>query len=264
MSGKPTTRRGEGISIWQEAGAFISEGWRYSLPLARWWIRRYALSYLSTALVSPLIGLFIFLSFSDAISGNDFPRSGFVVDILFLMLLGNLALNWTSSGYFFVGRDSFQKGLSFLRGLPISVRHLVTMRLFVMVFTLAVMTPLMFLPVYLLYVPVREAFGAAGYLWFAVVWACYGFVSGCANAYLDLGFRSRTMFSVQLVWVLFLLTAIVVANLVTAEGIVVGSARLVFSYGPLPAALALVVALGVVCLWFKLLERRLKRKDLTI
>ena len=209
-----------------------------------------------------MIGLFMFLSFSDAIAGDDFPRSGFVVDVLFLMFLGNLAVNWTSSGYFFVGRDSFQKRLSFLRSLPISVRHLVTMRLLVMVFTLAVMAPLLFLPAYFLYAPVREAFGPVGYLWFAVVWACYGFVSGCANAYLDLGFRSRAMFSVQLVWVLTLLVIIVVANLITREGIVVGSARLVFSYGPLPAVLALVLALGGACLWFRLLERRLKRKDL--
>lgn len=243
----------------KDAGFSASNG----LFLARWWIQRYALSYLSTALLWPLIGLFTFLSFSEAIAEDSFPSSGFIVDVLFLMFLGNLAVNWTSSGYFFVDRDSFQKDLSFLRGFPISVRHLVTMRLFMLIFTLIAMTPLMFLPPYFLYASVSEAFGLIDYLWFVVVWACYGLVSGYLLAYLDFGFRAKTMFVVQLVWVLALLAVILAANLVFGEGIVVGSARLVFSYGPTPALLALFVAAGGAYLWVRLLERRLRRKDLT-
>lgn len=234
-------------------------GWRARLALARWWMSRFALSYLTTAIFVLLVGFFLGLFLNGTITNDDVPS--LFVDGFFLLVLANLALNWTSTGYVFVGDDSFFRRVSFLRSLPTSARDIVGMRLLVLTATLVVMTPLAFLPPYLIFDPVREAFGPYHYLCFALLWASYGLVSGCAVAYLELGFRARTMLLAQMAWSVLLVVLVLLVSAL-GGGIVRGSVSLVSSHGTLVAGLALLVAAGGAYLWYRLAERRLREREL--
>ena len=247
-------------SVGQRVGAAAFGAWRARWVLARWWMSRFALSYLTSAIfVLLIVGFLIGFSLDEVVRGEDVPN--LLADGFFLMLLSNLALNWTSTGYIFVGDDSFFKKVSFLRALPTSAGDVVSMRLLVLLTTLLVMTPLNFLPPYLIFDSVREAFGPYRYLCFVLLWASYGLICGCASAYLELGFRARTMFLTQAVWSGLLLVFVLLVSTL-GGGIVEGSVGLAFSHGPLVAGTALLAAAGVTYLWYRLAERRLRGREL--
>lgn len=236
-------------------------GFREAWWLAKWEIRRSKLSLLATALFTLVLGLVFVGPVIDAtLRGKLF--SAFVVDFVFLALFANLAINWTSTGYFFVGQDAFSKRLSFLRSLPVSARDIVSGRALIMVLTLLVMSPIAFLPPYLLSGAVREELGPVGYPCFAILWAMYGIVSGCLNAYLELGGRARTMLLTHGAWVLVLVLFVALA---TASGthLVAGSAQFARTHGPVAAMVALAVGSAALLSWSRLMERRLRRRDLS-
>lgn len=235
-----------------------------ALLLARWWMKKSLFSYLIVVLMSPLISLFMFVLLVESLEEDRFFGLGFSLDYVFLAFLGNLAVNWASLGYLPSQNEYFRNGLSFLRCLPVSVHQIVRMRMLVLALTLMATTPLVFVPPYLLYAPIREVLNPAAYFWFVAVWALYGFVSGCVNAYLELGFQGWTMSMVQFSWLLMLLVVAVTANLVLENGLVAASVRLVLSHGPLAAGLAVLVAVGSAVFWFLMLERCLKRRDLIL
>lgn len=257
---KTSAERGFGAGR-RGVGAPVSEGWRARWTLAGWWMRRFALSYLTTTVFALIVGLFLGLFLNDAVTGQGAPS--LLADGFFLLLTANLALNWTSTGYVYVGDEAFSKKVSFLRSLPTSAGDVAGMRLLVLLVTLLAMAPLAFLPPYLVFDAVRETFGPYRYLCFVVLWASYGLVSGCANAYLELGFRARTMLLAQMIWSVVLL-AIVVAASAFGGGIVEGSVRLVSSHGTLAAGLSLAVAAGSAYLWRRLAERRLREREFEV
>ena len=242
----------------QEDAKPVFGGWRARWALARWWTGRFALSYLTTAIFVLLVGFFLGL-FLDGAMGDDVPN--YLVDGFYLMVLANLALSWTSTGYVFVRDDSFSRRVSFLKSLPTSAGDIVGMRLLVLLATSVVMTPLAFLPPYLIFDSIRETFGLYRYLCFVLLWASYGLISGCAMAYLELGFRAKTMFLAQMIWSASLLALVLVVG-APLGGIVEGSVSLVLSRGTLVAGLSLAVATGGACLWCRLAERRLREREL--
>lgn len=249
----PSSARG------QEGRAPAFGGWHARLLLAHWWIGRFALSHLSTGVFTLLAGLFLGLLLDGTVTRGDVPNH--LADGFFLLLLANLALSWTSTDYLHVRDDPFSKRVSFLRTLPTSAGDIAGMRLLALLATLPVMASLAFLPPYLIFESVRETFGSYRYLCFVVLWASYGLVSGYVGAYLELGFRARTMLLVQMIWSVLLLALVLVVS-AFGGGLLEGSVRLVLSHGSLTAGLALVVAACGAYLWCRLAERRLCEREL--
>lgn len=233
--------------------------WIVHIELARTWP-----SYLVAALLTPFIGLLclsLLWSSLESISNIEGVPARFMADWIFLLMMVNLGINWTSPRWTYVHRDPFTTWLSFLKTLPVSNRGLILGRMAVMLAATVVMTLVFFLPTYVLFPALRNELPPLQYLWFVLFWIGYVLFSGGALLYLELGVRGKATLVILFVWSLLLTSAAVVAT-VLGVPLVNGSVGLVESYGPLPAVAALAVGGGGFLMWCRLLERRLERREL--
>ena len=247
--------------------------WRDAWWLAERDVRRAWLSFPATALLVLVLGFFTGLIANDVSSGRWSGRGAFdsifpslLLDFYFLGVAGpvltlNVLFNKDYSAYW--RRDYLTKRLFFLRSLPIGVRELVVGRVLVMLFTLLVMAPCFFVPLYLM--SAEPAFGSdpVRYAWFAVLWLGFALFVGGANMYAWLATDGRTNVWVAAVAIVSIALVVGLLNAAFGVGIVTGTMGLVRAYGPLPSVLSLLAGLGALFLWALAMERRLKRRDLS-
>lgn len=220
-------------------------------------------SYLIALLVALFIGL---VAVSLLWAGQDEAGDGglpatLLMDGMFLFLLANLGVNWTSSRWTYVHRDPFTLRVSFLRTLPISVRDLILGRLTVVLATTAVASLAFFVPSYALFPGLRAEIPPAQYLWFALFWIGYALFSGSILLFLEMGVRGRATLAVLLVWSVLLVSILVLAQALNIP-LARGSLELVVAYGPLVAVPVMAAGGGWLLLWCWLLERRLRTREL--
>ena len=222
-------------------------------------------SYLIAALATTLIGLLcmnsLWLGLESYGSNVEGIPATLVTDWLFLFVLANLGINWTSLRWMYVHRDPFTGWLSFLRTLPISPRDLVLGRLTVMLAATAVMSFAFFLPTYALFPALRAEIPPLQLFWFALFWIGYALFWGGFLLYLELGVKGRAVLAVCLVWAALIVSLIMLVQ-VSGIALVEGSLGLVRARGPLAAVLALAVGAGGLFLWCRLLEWRLRTREL--
>lgn len=218
-------------------------------------------SYLATGAVVLFLGLIASGFWIDGFSSEVFGV--LLGDLFFVLITANLALNWVSVAYAYPWRAPFSGRLAFLRNLPIEVREIVAGRGLTMVLSVVVMSFLFFLPQYLMPGALGAQAGLLQALWFAGVWAGYSLLFGGVHLYLELGFRGKTIFKIQAVWTLLLVSLIVLLDILLDLRIVLGALELAREYGPLPAGVALLVSGAGFTLFAAAAARRLHRRDLT-
>jgi hypothetical protein len=222
-------------------------------------------SYLATALVTLLTGLvgIPFVTEAFPVWGYE-PGMGLAwTGDLYLLCLGTgFAYNWVASGYWYIWRDPFVGRLSFLRGLPIFPRDLVSGRMLTMVLCLLVLTPLFFLPTFLVMNSTSRSVEPIAYLWFVLIWAGYGLLSGGLMLYLELGFRGKTAFAMYWLWFLALALVSVVSDFVLGTSLLLGTGNLARAYGPLPAVASLLAGGAAFVLLGSAATRRLRIREL--
>lgn len=256
-------------------GRMLHNAW----VLSKGEINRGWVSYALTTFVVLLIGFFVvstdFFNLlyawgEDTSRARDLAPSNGFLDFLFLFFTSNLAYNWFAEGWFFPRRDVFLKRYAYLRTLPIGSGALISGRALTTIFTLLLLSTTFFVPSYILVTllateqfleAARSQLTAMQYLWFAMLWTMLGLVAGGFSLYLESGVRGSKILLFQLVWFLpFVFLALVVSPAV--DGIVASSVRLVQSYGPIPAIIAILVGVPLFLLWTLVAKRRLERRDL--
>lgn len=242
--------------------AWLTKAWHNVWWLAAGELWRARVSYLATALFTVIVALFAFALSSGFYSGFD-GTPGFFLDMYFLLICCNLALNWTAPGYWQPGEDLLSKRLRFLRTLPIALRELVASRAAVMVATLAVMAPIFFLTLYLLSGDLRADLGPARFLSFAAIWSGYALLMGALGLYLEWGFSGERLLALQFVWAASLVALALLAG-VLGVGIFAGTVELARSHGPLPAVVALLIGLAGLALSGWATTKRLRHRDLSV
>lgn len=231
-------------------------------------LRRTWLSYVATAFGNVFFGLLAASTFWTAArlnaEGQRFGVPNFETDLIFLLLVSLLSLNWISRSYAMVWEDPFSRWLGFLRTLPVPVREIVTARAAVMVGVTVVMTGVFFVPFYALNSPgnpmFTETIPMPEYLWFAGIWLGYALLLGGPGLYLELGVRGKMMLWIQIAVVVAILA---VLSVLTGLGVhlVWGSFRLVELYGPLPALAAITIGLAGMALGHRATVRRLRTRS---
>lgn len=253
------------MDTYRQEGAYKSGAWKNTRTLAAAEMRRAWPSYLTTALVTVATGLVDIPFITEAFPNRGYePGLGvlWMGDVYLLGLGGSLAYNWAASGYRHLWRDPFVDRISFLRGLPISPRELVSGRMLTMVLCLLVFTPLFSLPAFFSMNFSSQPFEPVAYLWFVPIWAGYGLFSGGLMLYLELGFRGRTAYALSWLWLLALVLALVVADFVLGTSLLLGTADLARAYGPLPAAASLLAGGAAFVLLGSAAARRLRTREL--
>lgn len=215
-------------------------------------VKRTWRSYLTSGLFNFLFGL---VAISQAFAVWEGMRPGvrtevegsaFVVaDLLFVLVIGNLAANWTSPRYMDARNDRFSTYLEFLRTLPVLSGEAVAARAVVMLAAAAVMSCVLFAPLYAFAgESIWSTLGPGHYLSFASVWVAYGLISGGTLLYLELGVRGAAFrFWCMMAMSVVLLAAVLVCNLALDAPLVAGSLTLTDEHGALAALI--VLAAGV-------------------
>ncbi len=221
-------------------------------------------SYLVSVLVTFFLGLVslntVWMSLEGFTNTPGIPAS-FWADFCFLLFLANLGINWTSLRWMYVHRDPFTGWLAFLRTMPVSARELVASRALIMLSVAVVMSFVFFLPAYAFFGVLRAEIPPLRYLWFALFWFGYALLSGGALLFLEWGLKGKSVLAIQALWVTLLVCAMVLAAVLDVP-LVDGSLNLVGAHGPLPALAALAVGGGGLYLWCRLLERRLRTREM--
>lgn len=246
----------------------VMSTWRSARWLAKKELRRTWLSYILTALVALLFGLFAiqFLNDLQTVTSPDRAASA-AVDIFFVFGLSALATNAFSRDYLYSLGDSFSKRLYFLRSLPISIGALVASRPLTMLLALALNSLVFFAAIRGISgssgVQIVQRLGTGEYLTFAGIWL--GYVLVCAGAWLygEFGLHGRTFNWITIGIMAFVFVLLVLAETLLDVRIVLTTIQLAEAYGPL---------LGLPVLFFGVLALtlsgwatgwRLKRRDLT-
>ncbi len=242
--------------------------WRNVRWLSAENIRRNRLSYPSTGLAALLAGLYTMVLYGLQGSGKGWVEEavgGSVLDLWFLAMCPALTINFVFNRDYAsrFTKDNMTRRLAFLRSLPISARELVASRALVMMSSLAVTSPLFFLPPYLLSSSLSDRLGPVEYLWFVLIWIGYALFSGGFYLYTWLSFLKRGDSWSILSFLLFLFFAIGTMDWIIGVGIVSTAMDLAKSYGPLSALVVLLAGGISFLLWGLATERRLKRRDLS-
>lgn len=229
--------------------------------LAREEFSRKSLSYAATCVAAIFFGLIVLPVFSSAVIPlSESARSeGFVMDILFLMIIPLLSINFISNSYTFVYRNPFHDWLLFQRSLPVSQKEIVLARLLVMLPATVIMMALFFAPLAVLSWALDYQFDAGQYVWFVLIWLGYALFSGGINLYMELGLNGRLVFVLQLVWI-GLLVAIV---WLLGGDLVFTTFELAGAYGQLPAGLSLLAGGLLFTLLAKATELRVGKREMS-
>jgi len=224
------------------------------LALVRRELERTWPSYLSATPFNLLFGLlatfmlWLYLS-PDAESAPRADGAEFWLDWVFLFVLVNLPVNWTSRSYWHTWRDPFQEHLEFLRALPVPAWEIVAGRALVMAGSTAIMVCAFFLPGYALLPDMREMLALPQLIWLAVTWAGYALVCGGIYLFLEFCVRSSKLrFWMMLLWILPIAGTVLLCNLVLDAPLVAGSLGLIERYEALPALISLAFSAGVFVL----------------
>jgi hypothetical protein len=249
------------------------DGFAESFWLAKKEMEKAWLSFVLTALLVFLLGVFAAVSLSGGVSELEgFVMQGqrmedfytaFFADYLFLLVSAVLGANTISRYYTLNWRDTFSSRLVFLRSLPISTGSLVGSRVISMLFALVLNALAFFLPVFFLS-DLGEELGTQTYLWFCGVWIGYGLlgsglclllefsVSGKAYALISYGFAVPLMVVLALLeWTMDL--SLVGRTAQLAQG----------SYGALPAIFSILAGGAAFALLVRATIRRLQKRDLS-
>lgn len=243
------------------AASFRDAVWLARDELGRGWK-----SLLVTGVATLFVGMIWAVMFDGAHSvvARGEAAFSFPADIFFLFLAPYLTLNWMSRPYWAPWRDPFTPELSFLRSLPLPVGEIVKSRVLRMCANLLLLSPLFFLPAYLLPLSLRQEATPLEYLGFVLFWGGYVLLFAGVMLYTELMMSGTKMFLVQGVAFAGVLVAVVVLSAGFLEGgVLLGVLRLVQAYGPaLPAASLLLGAAGF---WVgaRVTGRRLARRDLS-
>lgn len=229
--------------------------------LAKEEFSRKSLSYAATCVAVIFFGLVVLPVFSSAvIPVSESARSeGFIMDILFLMVISLLSINFISNSYTFVYRNPFHNWLLFQRSLPVSPKEVVLARSLVMLPATVVMTALFFTPLTILARVLDYKFDAGQYLWFVVLWLGYALFSGGINLYMELGLNGKVIFALQFLW---LGTLVAVAWLLGGD-LVFTTFELAGSYGPLAAGVSLLAGGLLFFLLAKVAEHRVGKREMS-
>lgn len=173
-----------------------------------------------------------------------------------------LAYNWADGRYFRLWQDPFAERLRFLRSLPVPARDLVLGRMLTMVIGLLVLTPVFFLPPYLLVILDGAPPAPAAYASYALVWAGYGLFSGGVMLWLELGFRGKTANWLLYTWGLAIFIVFALLRFGLDVRVAAGTAELVRAHGPLPAVLSLLAGAAAFALLGLATLKRLERREL--
>ena len=221
-------------------------------------------SYLSATLVALFVGLLAMaLLQADPQDGYGNGPVGSLLDVIFLFLLANLGINWTSFNWTFVHTDPFTPRLSFLRTLPIPVRDLILSRLMIALTTTTVTSLAFFVPSYALFSSLRMEIPPVQFLWFALFWIGYVLFSAGLLLFLEGAVKGAWALVVCLVWATLLFSLVVLAQMAGVP-LVGGSLSLVQNYGPLVAIPALVIGGVGLLLWCRLLWHRTRTRELSL
>ncbi|CAN5534164.1 MAG: hypothetical protein ACR2N0_08635 [Rubrobacteraceae bacterium] len=223
---------------------------------------RKIVSYAVTAMAAVFFGLVAIPAFFAAVVPlEESARSGaFAVDLIFLAIISILSINVFSRSYMLIHRDPFHGWLVFLRSLPVSPREMILARSLIMLPATAVLTALFFAPL-TVFSPFLDArFGAAQYLWFALIWLGYALAAGGMNLILELGVSGKLALVFQFVW----FAAIIAAVWISGGGIVFATFGLAGEYGPLIAGISLLAGGIVFALFAKATERRVAGREFAV
>lgn len=262
---RDAVQRGRGTGLWSDARWLA---WRD--------IRGAWVSFAATAFAASLVGAFagtllngVFFVVRDG-SGEspDVGMNSFMLDLWFLFLVPlfitqNVLLNREYASYW--RTDYLSKRLHFLRSLPIEVRELVAGRVLVLLFSVLVLAPFFFAPLYLVSDLEGEpaGLGFGGHLWFALVWVGYSLAFGGANLYGWLAVSGRTSLWIALAATPAAFLAVALLDWWFGIPVVMSTLELSRTRGPLVAVFALAVGSVGLFLWARLMERRLRRRDLS-
>ena len=234
------------------------------------------MSFPATAFVVLLVGAFagallngVFFVVRDG-SGEslDVKMNSFMLDAWFLFLVPlfitqNVLFNRDYASYW--RTDYLSKRLHFLRSMPIEVRELVASRVLILLFSVLILAPCFFAPLYLVSDLEGEpaGLGFSGHLWFALVWVGYSLALGGANLYGWLAVSGRTSLWIALAATPAAILVVVLLNWWVGVPVVMTTLELSRTHGPLLAVFALAVGFVGLFLWARLMERRLRRRDLS-
>lgn len=234
--------------------------WSSARRLAGSELRRSWRSFLLTAFVTAVLGLFA----STLVYGfyEVEGLTNFVIDLFFLLICANLALNFTAADYLQFSEDPLSKRLRFLRSLPVAARDLAAGRAAALLVTLAVMVPVFFVTLYLASGGLRAEFGPAGYLSFVGVWSGYALAMGALEMYLEWGFPGSRLFVFQLIWIVALVAAALAAGSL-GWPVFGGVVDLSGAYGASAAVAALLAGFLALALSVWATARRLGGRDLS-
>lgn len=228
-------------------------------------LRRTRASILVCALFTLLFGGFLALTLEVVytnVARGEAPAD-FAASVFLIFLVPNLILNWSSRSYLNPGQDPFTKRLAFFRSLPIPVSELVRSRVVSMFFMLLILTPLFFLPAYLVPGSLRAAVAFPDYLIFVLFWLGYALLVAGIHIVEEMTFSGRTLFIGQLITIPVLF-GILIAFYVLNESLAYSVMNLVQSYGFLPAAISLLIGAAALVVGVRVTERRLARRDLSV
>lgn len=222
---------------------------------------RKLLSYVVSGMLAALFGFFMIVPFSSTVIplSESARNDGFVIDVLFIMLIPVLSINVFSRSYMLIHRDPFHGWLLFQRSLPVLPKEIVLARSFVMLPATAVMVTLFFTPLVLLSQRLDSQFDGGQYFWFVLIWLGYALLFGGINLFMELGLNGKLVFALQF---LSLGPMISIAWLLDGE-LVFTTFKLAGSHGPLLAGISLLAGGLLFALLAKATENRVGNRELS-
>lgn len=239
-------------------------GWRDALWLAGRDIRGAWVSFPAEAVVALVPGLYLVFLYPNASGGAMGGFGNFLLDFWFLLVVAVLNVNFLFNRdyYYRFREDNFTKRLSFLRGLPIGARTIVSGRAVVMAVALACGSPSFFLAPYLASTELRGMIGGVDYLWFVGTWIGYALFMMGVLLFMWIGLSwEAERIAVPLLPCAYVLAAII-SNLTLDDGLVLTLIEAAKTQGPLVAGASVAFgALGLI-FWSRAAEKRLQKREL--
>lgn len=239
-----------------------------ALWLARRDVRSSWASFPAEFVAGLVLGLLGAAQYRNALAGSSETLGQVVLDLFLLSIVAVLGFNLLFNKDYFkeMSDESFNGRLSFLRGLPVSAKSIVTARVFSMLLTIVCAVPVFFLAPYLVYAELRALIGFGDYLWYLGIWLGYALAAVGAFALSNFGFNWKTSEQWPRIAVAVLGSygaVVLVSNLALEDGLALSLIELARTGGgPLAAAASTIVGFAALVACVFEASKRLSRRDI--
>lgn len=238
-----------------------------ALWLARRDVRSSWASFPAEFVAGLVLGLLGAAQYRNALVGSVETLGQVVLDFFLLSIVAVLGVNLLFNRDYFreISDESFNGRLSFLRSLPVSAKSIVSARVCSMLLTLVCAVPVFFLAPYFVYGGLQELIGFGDYVWYLGVWLGYALVAVGAFTLSNFGFNWKARekwlpLTVALIGAYGII--VLVSNLALEDGLALSLIELARTYGPLAAAVSILVGCAALAVCVGVAAKRLSRRDI--